>query len=243
MPDTQVQTVASAARLMLHEVKVPDTVTTMLKAHLTTSQALVDAMRAVWQSCPPQHQPQVRVNLDKIIQALENEHGSVKMEAIRQRALVDLHHKLIEVPEKTDTFWAIQASALAGQSLLPPSSVIQFLSVTDLRSFIAALSAAVQQTVSSIQLEKFIKAVIDGLQPEEPSAYSWFETGTQSNLFATPEKAPPAFKDSPDLFYKPGSEWASLRGAAQQECRVSGLLPPTSSDTGNVVRVRGLGKA
>ena len=121
----QVQTVASAVRLMLHELRVPDSVATMLKTHLMTSRALVGAVRAVWQSCPTQHQPQVRINLDKIIAALEQEHGSSKMDLYRQAALVKVQEHLRRAGSQTYQFWALQASSLVAKGVVPSGSMVR----------------------------------------------------------------------------------------------------------------------
>ena len=44
VPNAQVQHVASAVRLMLHSLKVPEAVTMTLRSHLSNPQALVGAI-------------------------------------------------------------------------------------------------------------------------------------------------------------------------------------------------------
>ena len=119
--------------------------------------------------------------------------------------------------------------------------VLEFLSVADLRTFRAAILAAVQSMSSTAQLDTFIKAVTDGLKPEETSAYAWFEAGTLSGPQATPERAPSTYLEpqTPD----PRAEGGDISPLMPQTWRMSGLLPPTPLDQGTVVRIRGLNSA
>lgn len=240
VPDMQVQTVASAVRLMLHELRVPDSVATMLKTHLMTSQALVGAVRAVWQSCPTQHQPQVRVNIDKIIAALEQEHGSCKMDQFRQAALVKVQDQLRRTGGRTDQFWALQASGLVSKGVVPAGSMAGMFAVSDLVTYRAAISQTVQQVMTSKELDGLVREVTAGLRPEEPSPFDWFERGSDGVATADATKAP---RTPPRREVRSQSGDLTSRTLQSPPSPTTGLLPPSPAGDGSVIRIRGLKEA
>ena len=226
VPEGSLSVVASAVRVGLSALKMPDQALSTLRSNITSPAALVGALRAVWAECPLSLRDLVRQRLSLQLGAIEAQHGASQIVAGRVQLLEDIHKLLLAAPPRTTVEWNLLASAVAGAPQVPQAAKVHYLAACSETGFRQAVSMTAQAIDASLALSAFQAKVTDLLVPAVATPYTAFEQ----------YGAPPPRAEVPTMVM-PGSlvgqqqlQWAERpSGLGQMVPGVQSLMVPQSA--------------
>ena len=175
VPEGSLSVVASAVRVGLSDLKMPDQALSILRSNITSQAALVGALRAVWAECPLSLRDPVRKRLSLQLGAIEAQHGASQLVSGRVQMLEDIHRLLLAAQPRTTVEWNLLACAVAGAPQVPQAAKVHYLAANSEQGFRQAVSLTAQAIDTSLALSAFQAKVSGLLVPAVATPYTAFE--------------------------------------------------------------------
>ena len=155
--------------------------------------ALVTAVKAVWSSCPASTQARMTAGLQRLLDHVQQRHGSAVDEARVQRTLETVDKTITDAASLGYTRWSQAGLAVASTNELPISAFQHIDNVNDEQEFRKGMLALVRGLDRIAQHDLLLEAIKRALAVSEGDSFQWF-----LGKGAKPAASPPASAQAPD---------------------------------------------
>ena len=200
--------------------------------------ALVTAVKAVWSSCPASTQARKTADLQRLLDHVQQRHGSAVDGARVRRTLETVDKTITDAASLGYTRWSQAGLAVASTDDLPISAFQHIGNVSDEQEFRKGMLALVRGLDRIAQHDVLLEATKRALAVSEGDSFQWF-LGKGAKTGASP----PAAAQAPD----PPSTRPTDATPQQAAPRPWTDQPPPASEAGpgrapptRVVRISGL---